>query len=448
MERRKVAVVGAGIAGLSAAFELEKAGFDVVVLERESIPGGRMAETRVDGLHVHTGASILFTFYRDMLELIRELDLERNIEYLPHQEVWLTTNGRIEYPVSLHPSPWFLLRHPALSVRSRLRLASVLPDLWSARRRTDPNLAHTAAYLDDESTSEYLRRKVGRDFLENYVEPLFRAPWNWEPERLSKGYLLSCLAHLMGRRTFSFDQGIGLLTRTLAARLEVRLGTTVTRVRRSTEAGGRTLSYHDASGGGELQVDLVVCAVPGSRVRGLIEDLAPEDAAFFEAVRYTPCGIVSWIVKSAPEAYSRWFTRDHASRLSWYGQLPGDPDAPGRPPFVFAVASPELSAEVVAKGSQQELPGILREEVLGFYPRLDQELVHVVTQWWDDMLPEFYPGYLRKLAAFLTRPREARSDLYLCGDYLAHAHAGGACASGRRAAQLAIREWSSSASPR
>jgi len=41
---KRVAVVGAGIAGLTAAYELQKAGYRVTVLEAKDIPGGRMAE--------------------------------------------------------------------------------------------------------------------------------------------------------------------------------------------------------------------------------------------------------------------------------------------------------------------------------------------------------------------------------------------------------------------
>ena len=41
----KITVIGAGLAGLTAAHRLQQAGFSVSVLEREHGPGGRMAET-------------------------------------------------------------------------------------------------------------------------------------------------------------------------------------------------------------------------------------------------------------------------------------------------------------------------------------------------------------------------------------------------------------------
>ena len=41
-QKKRIAVIGAGIAGLTCAYELQKAGFDVVVLEKNSYVGGRM----------------------------------------------------------------------------------------------------------------------------------------------------------------------------------------------------------------------------------------------------------------------------------------------------------------------------------------------------------------------------------------------------------------------
>ena len=61
-----IAVVGAGIAGLSAAYDLTKAGYAVTVYDRNDHPGGRMADVIVNGSCTHSGASILFSFNKEM----------------------------------------------------------------------------------------------------------------------------------------------------------------------------------------------------------------------------------------------------------------------------------------------------------------------------------------------------------------------------------------------
>ena len=58
-----VVVVGAGVGGLVCARELRAAGRDVVVLEREAEPGGRVRSTVVDGFTIDRGFQVLFTAY-------------------------------------------------------------------------------------------------------------------------------------------------------------------------------------------------------------------------------------------------------------------------------------------------------------------------------------------------------------------------------------------------
>src|SRR3712207_9591710 len=61
--RAEVAVVGAGLAGLSAAVRLAGAGRDVHVLEASAGAGGRLATTVVDGFVVDRGFQVLNTGY-------------------------------------------------------------------------------------------------------------------------------------------------------------------------------------------------------------------------------------------------------------------------------------------------------------------------------------------------------------------------------------------------
>ena len=68
----RVAVVGAGIAGISCARGLLAAGHDVVVLDRGRVPGGRMASRRFDGRYVDTGASYFTVSSPDFAEVVAD----------------------------------------------------------------------------------------------------------------------------------------------------------------------------------------------------------------------------------------------------------------------------------------------------------------------------------------------------------------------------------------
>ena len=74
-----VIVIGAGVAGLTAAYRLRTAGLGVTVLESAGRVGGRMSTLTRDGYRVDLGASLLPTSYRQMLALIADAGLAGEI---------------------------------------------------------------------------------------------------------------------------------------------------------------------------------------------------------------------------------------------------------------------------------------------------------------------------------------------------------------------------------
>ncbi len=58
MRTKKVLVIGAGVGGLVGALELATRGLDVTVIERADCPGGKMRETRVDGVSLDSGPTV------------------------------------------------------------------------------------------------------------------------------------------------------------------------------------------------------------------------------------------------------------------------------------------------------------------------------------------------------------------------------------------------------
>lgn len=76
----KVAIIGAGIAGLNAAYQLKKAGIDAKVYEGSHRLGGRILTHYNDalqmGIHPEFGGDFIDSTHEDMLGLVKEFDLE------------------------------------------------------------------------------------------------------------------------------------------------------------------------------------------------------------------------------------------------------------------------------------------------------------------------------------------------------------------------------------
>src|ERR1700683_215075 len=72
MANKKVIVVGAGMAGLAAAYRLRQAGADVTVLESSDRVGGRVRTNSRDGYLIERGAQLITSTYRNALGLVKE----------------------------------------------------------------------------------------------------------------------------------------------------------------------------------------------------------------------------------------------------------------------------------------------------------------------------------------------------------------------------------------
>src|SRR3989338_4697753 len=73
--KKKIAVIGAGIAGLACAYELQKAGHEVIVYEKEGQVGGRMASRVKEGFVFDIGADHLCDLYGSMQAYCEEFGI-------------------------------------------------------------------------------------------------------------------------------------------------------------------------------------------------------------------------------------------------------------------------------------------------------------------------------------------------------------------------------------
>ncbi len=438
---KRVIVVGAGIAGLTAGYDLKKAGYEVTVLEAKDIPGGRMAEKMEGSFMKYTGATGLFRFYEDMWDVIAELGLGECLMPYPKMGSGIADNTAETYDLDFNQT-FGMLKHPALSLRSRLRLASLLPDFVRARRAIDPCLIHTAVDFDDESMSEYLRRKVGADFLENVVAVVYRNLWAWNVEQASKAYFLMIYPHVRNRPSYTFTTGFGTLTRALAERLDVRFNTRVRSIELGDDCEGRTVIYDGPQGPQRLAADIVVCALPGNAVAGVVADQTPWEKSFFADVPYAQYAMVAYVLKNRPakEFDIRTFhTRRHQTPISFIKTFPGS-ERPGDPSRLWLVLAPDRQRHYLDKDGSN-LDRVARHWAKQIYPSLEQDLKEVHEMYANYIIASFPPGQARKVRSLLSVQEAGPKNIYYVGDYLGNATTGGALAIGRRTARKVVEHW-------
>jgi oxygen-dependent protoporphyrinogen oxidase len=429
---RRVLVIGGGIAGLTTAYALQKAGLEVEVLEREATAGGRMRSERHGDFVVDRGAQFIASSYKNMRTLVEELGLRPHVRRLRTGRGATLRDGR--FVQTNYAGLRAMLAAKDLSWGSRLRLPRMLVEL----RRHGPILdfyhIERAAPLDDGPASEWARRRFGREVLDDIIEPAFASTFTALPENLSRAFVLATVHYMFtsGFGLYAFEGGNGLLTQSLASRLKVRTGATVDQISHTVSGVSVRLE-----GGETLEANIAVVATPGNHVASLCPNLSDEEQRFFEGVRYARSIIVFFMTSSKradPGLYGIGIGRPQGVRL--YGMAFENPKEGAVPTgkTLFNCALSEELAAAVFEQSDEAVAAAAREELSKLPLEGLDEIEGFAVHRWPELVPQFYAGYIRSLAAFKER-RERSDRIFFAGDYLVGPYTEAALTSGLRAAE-------------
>ena len=87
--KKKVAIIGGGLSGLSCAKYLSDAGHAATVYEARDVLGGKVSAWQdKDGDWIETGLHIFFGAYPNMMRLFKELDIEDRLQWKVHKMVF------------------------------------------------------------------------------------------------------------------------------------------------------------------------------------------------------------------------------------------------------------------------------------------------------------------------------------------------------------------------
>lgn len=441
-------VIGAGIAGLSAAWDLRKAGFQVSIFEKEKFTGGRMVQLQMGPLYQFTHAVGVFDANKEMFALAAELGLEDAIrgEEFPSSQI---DNGHGLYnPGGISD---FDIENtakiPGLSRETIAKLPRLKPDLDEIDATVDPCLLETGAAYDNESLGEYYERKLGKasakEILSYRIEPACAA-WGWPPYETSKIALLSWMAK---KEKFVSPRGsIGVLTRKLDSLLPVQNNTTARYITPADSNGRHTIHYLNANlERRSVTPDVVVCAVEGKYLDRMVRGMTPNQEALARNCYFSKEAIVCWILdeKHAPKEFaSGQYIPDHSdpikAKTTYWFATPGDPEL-NHPPHVRFCLSRRHTPEW--QNSDMALEDFCWPMINKLYPQLEKShVVDIVDYTCDDLI--YIPvGYVNQMAEVLREQRKERRGLYFAGEYVAGAHTGAACASGRSVASVIKKHW-------
>jgi oxygen-dependent protoporphyrinogen oxidase len=419
----RIAILGAGITGLTAAWQLRRAGFAPVVFEKSGRVGGAIGAVQSDEWLHELGPNSLLEGSAAVARFVDDVGLGvRRLYASPAaKQRYVVRGGRL---VAMPTSPLAFATTPLFSLRAKLKL---LGEPW---RPPAPAAA-------EESVADFVLRRLGREFLDYAINPFVGGVYAGDPTRLSVRHAFpklhaleqehgSLIRGALKRRNasggpkgriFSFPHGLGELPEAIARPFgdAIRLRTAVTSLRRSDQAWQIVSSCNQAPRVEEF--DAIVCALPADALAGLTIDGEPRLASLHE-IEHPP--VVS--------VFTGFKREDVAHPLDGFGVLMPQVEHglilgtlfssslfPGRAPeghvalttFVGGMRSPELAAlddSELLRVVQAELERLVGVRAAPVYTHLKR---------WPRAIPQYALGYERFQTAI--RATESASPGFFIG---------------------------------
>jgi protoporphyrinogen/coproporphyrinogen III oxidase len=276
MSAKRIIVIGAGMAGLSAALRLRQAGAEVTVFESADRVGGRTSSETRDGFTYERGTQFYVSTYRNALGLIREMGLEGELR---PTSPWITVfkDGR---PRRMSAGMMFAVH--ALTSRL-LGLGDLARFTWHTTSLHWPPIDDYSAWAayDDEDAARWSEPRLGRgtDYL---LEPVLAGGAMLRIEDTSRACALAILATTANGRSkdMTLARGNDSLPRAIAAKLDVRLEAPVQALE-AVAGGGVAVRLE----GETVRADAAVLATTASAAARIFPGADPLERALM-AVKY------------------------------------------------------------------------------------------------------------------------------------------------------------------
>jgi protoporphyrinogen/coproporphyrinogen III oxidase len=428
LQGKRVAVIGAGVSGLSAAYRLQQRGAQVSVFEQHNYLGGRTRSVRQGEFVFDVGAYILLPTYKNVAALIRELGIEGEVHNAKPRLAIVRNGRRHSFDYARPFSSFFKFK--LLSWWSKLKLLRLLPDLIRHRKRFNYQSMGDLGPLDAESTQAYCLRVLNAEVDTYLANPFVRINALTNTHQVPVGEWLWQLSAFQSPHLFQLNPGMVFLAESLARGLDVQLGARVQRV--FSEGGGAVVQIEDV----KTRYDACLLAVPPAAAHAICQSVTPQQETFFGQAQSVAMTSLHLGLRTCPDIAEALILIPEVESPDLSLIVLEHNKGPGRAPQGKAVVNIQTSREWSQRHALDSDAAVETEIIKLVEPylgKLDGLVETSFVNRWEHVCTVTHPGYFGLLAAYM-KSRNLNQPLFFSGDFTASGIEG-AVTSGLNAAE-------------
>jgi protoporphyrinogen/coproporphyrinogen III oxidase len=409
---KKIVVLGAGISGLTTAYLLSKNGCDVTVLEKKGEPGGSMESVTENGFLFDRGPNSGLEITPVISSIVKDLGLEDQFIYANKEgnKRYILRNNQLH---ALPMSPPAVLKTRLFSASAKFR---VLGEPFIGR-------SNDGYY---ESVADFVKRRLGKEFLDYAIDPFVSGVYAGNPERLSVksafpklyeleekygGLIIGTIKSMRERKRraekskqsakmFSFKDGMQTLPKAIASNLDNRISffSDVISIEK-IDGSNYKVHYNKAGVDNEIICEKIISAVPAYAAADLFKSFDSELEKHLTEIYYPPVfvlllGYKKENIKRPLDGFG--FLIPSKENKSFLGAIWNSVIFPNRAKddlasftlFIGGSRNPEIGKydrELIKKKAKAEFQEIMK---------IEAEPIFNASKFWDRAIPQYNVGYI------------------------------------------------------
>lgn len=397
------AVIGGGMAGMAAAYELRKAGFDVTVFESRDRVGGRIWTVRKGDFLMDLGTAVYLGTYRDAIAMIHEVGLTKDFVSTP-VVMGLPRNGVLHH-LDLTKPVRAALTTKALSTGAKLKAARLVADVIKHRAGLGYDTYDELAEIDTETVRQYSRRALNEELLQYAARPMVSGTWVADDNETSVALLHWTVRNMLVSHVYNLTTGVVGLPQHLSTLVETRLSHHVHNV--TNENTSATVTYSEPGGQQRTEsFDTCVIATTAEPALEIYPQMDDHHRGLYETNEYRRLGsiVIGFSGRSEdPATFSMVPPQDDPDIIA---VIADHNKAPGRAPVGKSMFTVLLSPEYLDRTDHlpdEVLLDRALEALKRYYGRLPGEVEEHAVVRWAESVPAIGQGRFRRIADFRKR---------------------------------------------